>query len=60
MDWIKKHTDTVIVLGALFTGLLWINGKFNDMDRRLIKIETILFLKGIIPPELASNLKEEK
>jgi hypothetical protein len=55
MDWLKKHTDTVIVLGALFGGFLWLNGKFNDVDRRLVRIETILIMKGIMPENLATN-----
>lgn len=46
MDWLKNHMDTVIVLGALFSGLLWLNGKFNEMDKRLVRIETILYVKG--------------
>ncbi len=53
MDWIKKHTETVVVLGALCAGFLWMNGKFNDIDRRLVRNETILIMKGIMPSELA-------
>jgi hypothetical protein len=55
MDWIKKHTDTVIVLGALFGGFLWLNGKFNDLDRRLVKIETIMYIKGLVTQEFAAH-----
>jgi hypothetical protein len=55
MDWIKKHTDTFMLLGALFGGFLWMNGKFNDLDRRLVRIETILYVKGIISQEVAYN-----
>jgi hypothetical protein len=55
MDWFKKHTDTSIVLGAILTTVLWMNGKFNDIDRRLIKIETILVMKGIMPSEWVST-----
>lgn len=59
MEWIRKHVDTVIVLGGLFTGFLWMSSKFNDMDKRMVRIETILIIKGIMPTELASNLKEK-
>lgn len=65
MEWIKKHTDTVIVLGSLITCMLWMNGKFNDIDKRFNDLEkdiaivkTILVMKNIMPAELAQ--KEEK
>jgi hypothetical protein len=59
MEWAKKHTDTVILLGALFTGFLWLNGKFNDMEKRLVRIETVLIMKGIMPENLALNKMEK-
>ena len=31
MDWIKKHVDTVIILGALGLMMLWVNKRFNDI-----------------------------
>lgn len=60
MEWIEKHSDTVLVLGALFTGFLWLNGKFNDLDRRLVRIETILVMNGIMHPDLAAHSKDDK
>jgi len=60
MDWIKKHVDTVIILTAFATSILWMNGKFNDVDKRFNDIEkeisvvkTVLILKNIMPIELA-------
>ena len=58
MEWMKKHVDTVIVLSAILGSVAWMNGKFNDVDRRLVRIETILIVKGIMPDVLA--LKEQK
>jgi len=34
MDWMKKHVDTVIILTAFGASVLWMNGKFNDVDKR--------------------------
>jgi len=64
MYWFTKHADaiTVIVLS-----MLWMNGKFNDVesrfnqvDRRLSEVEkeiaivkTVMILKQVMPPELA-------
>lgn len=53
MDWIKQHADTVIVLGAIVLSMLWMNGKFNELDKRLTVIETVLMCKGIMSNALA-------
>lgn len=58
MDWAKKHIDTIIILGAVFSGFFWLNGKFNDIEKRLIKIETVMIMKNIIPPELLTQEKK--
>ena len=59
MEIIKKHVDTVIILGAVISSVLWMNGKFNSVDVRFGQIEkdvaiikTIMILKNIMPPEL--------
>ena len=38
MDWMKKHVDTVIILTAFGTSLLWMNSKFNDVDKQFSEI----------------------
>jgi hypothetical protein len=62
MDWFKKHADTVIVLGGILTAMIWMNGKFNDVDMRfndvekdILIIKTVLIMKNIMPTELASQ-----
>lgn len=62
MEWIKKHVDTVIILGAFATSILWMNGKFNDVDKRFNELEkeisimkTVLIMKNIMPVELAKS-----
>lgn len=58
-DWLAKHADTVVVIAALFAGLLWINTKFNSIETRLTRIETVLILKNIMPNELCVNNDNE-
>ena len=57
MDWIQNHADTVLVLltimGSWTGALIWINGKFNDLDKRLTIIETVMMCKGIIPNQMS-------
>ncbi len=62
MDWFKKHVDTVIILTAFASSILWMNGKFNAIDHRFSDIEkdlaivkTVLILKNIMPVELAQK-----
>ena len=62
MEWFKKHVDTVIVLGALFSSFLWMNGKFNDLEKDIAAIEkdvavikAVLCMKNIMPSELATK-----
>ncbi len=66
MEWIKKHTDTVIIVTAIASSMLWMNGKFNDIDKQFSEIEkeiaiikTVLVMRNILPAELA-NHQEEK
>jgi phosphosulfolactate synthase (CoM biosynthesis protein A) len=60
MDWIKKHVDTVVVLGGILTSVLWMNGKFNEienkineLEKEIIIIKTVMIMKNIMPTELA-------
>jgi hypothetical protein len=41
-NWFKKHTDTIVILGAIASSFLWMNGKFNSIELRLNNIETVL------------------
>lgn len=73
MELFKKHVDTVIILAAFASSILWMNGKFNDVDKQfsqvdkkfaevhqdLSVIKTVLILKQIMPPELAKNKETE-
>lgn len=60
MEWFKKHTDTVIILGAFAASLIWMNGKFNDVERDLAVIKTVLVMKNIMPSDLAKCHDIEK
>lgn len=71
-NFIKKHVDTVIIIGAIVSSVLWMNGKFNGVDERfnglierlhaienrVTKIETILIVKNIYPAEIAANKEQ--
>ena len=57
---LKKHVDTMIIMGGILSSFLWMNGKFNAIDACLALIEkditlikTVLILKGIMPESFA-------
>lgn len=67
MEWFKKHVDTVIILTAFASSIFWMNGKFNDVEKRFAQVDkqfsevhqelaimkTVLIMKQIMPIELA-------
>lgn len=61
METLSKHVDTVIIVGGILASVLWMNGKFNqigeklnDIDKRMVKVETIIYIKGLVSNELAA------
>lgn len=67
MDFVKKHADTVIIMGGILASFLWMIGKFNDIDQkfasidnRLTKIETILIVKEIATKDMIGKSLKEK
>jgi hypothetical protein len=58
MEWMKKHVDTVIILGAFGAAMLWMNGKFNALEKDITIIKTVLVLKNIMPAELCHKENE--
>lgn len=59
MDKLKKHIDTIIILSAFASSLLWMNGKFNDLEKDITIIKTVLIMKNIMPTDLA-KVSEDK
>lgn len=58
MDLFKKHVDTIVILGAILSSVLWMNGRFNEIEKDIVMIKTTLILKNILPKELASTKQE--
>ena len=59
-EFFDKHTDIVVVLGAIFAmflcaGFLWMNTKFNEIEKDLTIVKTMLIINKIMPSELASK-----
>jgi len=55
MDWFKKHADTTLILTSVLAACLWMNTKFNEIEKDIAIIKTVLIMKQIMPPELAAK-----
>lgn len=55
MEWFKKHTDTVLILGSILSCVFWMNGRFNQIEEDILVIKTVMVMKGIMPTDLASQ-----
>ena len=42
MDWFKKHADTLAVISSIVASMLWMNGKFNELEGNLKEITFLL------------------
>lgn len=62
---LRKHSDTIIVLGGILAAVLWINGEFNsvrsdiaNVRTDLAVVKTVLQMKNIMPSDLAKCEKK--
>jgi hypothetical protein len=62
MDLIKRHVDTVIVLGGILGSVMWMNHQFSNVDKQLANLEkdlavmkAVLIVREVMPKELALN-----
>lgn len=55
MEWLTKHVDTCIIVGSIAASILWMNGKFNELEKDLAVVKTVLIMQKIMPSELASK-----
>lgn len=57
-DWIKRHADTMVIVGFVVAAALWMNNSIKDIQKDVAVMKTVLILKGIMPPALATSQKE--
>lgn len=63
MDNVKKHVDTIFIMisivASILSSMLWMNGKFNDLEKDLAIVKTVLVMQKIMPGELAVKVGDE-
>lgn len=55
MDFFKKHSDTLSIISVIICSMLWINGKFNDLEKDMAVMKTVLIMQKIMPESLAKD-----
>lgn len=58
MNIFTKHLDTLAILAAILGSFLWMNGKFNDIEKDIAIIKTVMVMKGIMPESIATKSNE--
>jgi hypothetical protein len=65
MELVKKHVDTVIVLGGILGAVLWMNSSIHDIENRIVNvekrltvIETVMIMQGTNIKGIALNTKD--
>lgn len=58
-DWIKRHADTMVIVAAVVGAAMWMNNSIKDIQMDVAVVKTVLILKGIMPPALASSEKHQ-
>lgn len=64
-EWMKKHIDTIFILGGILGSVLWMNGKINQLQQDMSSmktdiavVKTVLVMKEIMPKELVTKDKQ--
>lgn len=52
-NWLRHHLDLIVMLSAFATSMLWLNGKFNEIEKDIAVIKAVMVMKNIMPGELA-------
>jgi len=59
METIRKHGETLLIMvsvvGSILTSTLWLNSKFNELEKDILVIKTVLVMKNIMPSEIANR-----
>jgi len=62
MEWFKKHADSIATIISVVGAIMWMNGRmetrFNQIEKDIAIIKTVLVMKNIMPTELARQSDE--
>jgi len=58
-NFLTKHADAcaviVTIVVTVFSSMMWMNGKFNELEKELAIVKTVLIMQKIMPTELATK-----
>ena len=47
MDYFKKHVDSTVVISAIIGSVIWMNGKFNQIEKDIAIVQTVLQIEAL-------------
>lgn len=59
MEWLKKHADTLTILGAFALCFYNLNQKVNAIDKDVAIIKTVMIMNHHMPAELAKHTEKK-
>jgi len=60
MNWFSKHADSIAVIATISGAVIWMNGRFNALEKDVTIIKNVLIMKNILPAELAKLPTKEE
>ncbi len=55
ISWLKKHADTIVILGSFAVAFWTLNEKISSMEKDLAIVKTVLIMKNIMPQEVCKT-----
>lgn len=55
MDWLQKYGQLTATIISILGAFVWLNGKFNTLEKDMAVIKTVLIMHEIMPKELATR-----
>lgn len=58
-NFFTKHADScaviVTIIITVFGSMMWMNGKFNELEKEIAIMKTVMIMQKIMPTELATK-----
>lgn len=58
MKWFKEQSGLInllTIIGFFCASFLWMNAKFNNLEKDMAVVKAVLIMKNIMPMELAKS-----
>lgn len=60
LSWLKKHADTIVILGVFASAFWNLNEKISAIEKDMAIVKTVLIMKNIMPTDLCKVAQPEE